>query len=1033
MKNSRKSIVIAFFSVALSMVLSACSFNNPSPKIDKRIYSLQTEDDGDFGVVDYGKSKVLTFTFTNNTSSSVSSVPVLENSSAFKIMVSYKCAVIEPGSSCMVRVAFSTASLLEGTYEDVLTVADKTLNLKAVVPGTGELKYKLLVNASENLTLNPLSGLNIKVLNVQVKNDSPFLGQKSSLSVSNNKFVKTTGCENVQLRPGKSCFVRVIVKGENINSSLENVFSFDQQSWPMTLPTENVVYERNMAPMDFSVVLGDFHEEGEKKYQVLQIKNLGQGAGSLTSSEITLPSSMKVTSNNCLNVAKGRTCFIRILYENPDQSKDQYDNVVDLGEGQINLIVNQVNKESDLSSIELTGPSEVKQSDCSLIEVTLKDQNNSDFIFSQSIALTSTVQVYSDNACVTPAGLSTAPFSSWASGYVKLAPGTHEIKISKASVEKSLSVISYAPVQISPATSDQVVNSSATFTGTSGKPPYVFTSNVGSVVGNVFTAPASGSSASVKVTDALGQEAIAVVTLHPGLALNTSACSGNLLSSSVCNITSTGGFGSRTYSVNQGSISPTGQLTLACNGANASQQITVTDSLGNAVSSTLTVTCVMPTCRDILDSGYGPTTGVYWIDPDGATGLAPFQIVCEQDTDGGGWDVIQLRNSSSMSFEQGWVNYWNGFGTVSLSGNYWVGNYRLNKLAPEDYNTPREIYIKYRNTSNVEYFQRHPKFAVKDASDIFRMSVSGLFTGNTIADGMSYHTGYRFSTFDSDYDVSTENCASQYRAGWWYGACHTGNINGVYGLNSDAGFIWLSGTSKILLNRSTLMVRKPIHDYPRSCVEAIAQGATNLEGNTGDGFFMIDPDGRNVGMPSAAVYCDIAGGGWMLINDKFPVSKTQTGCNSGNGLIDANGYWRLSANQNGGTSSTHGGCGVSLRTSLKFSQLKVTNSSFTANANCGSVNFPDAILSIVKDFDGPVKDYEALDEYYPGWNYISLDAGKNPNPVVSSSSWNQSSTPSLANGTFLQTITLDNYYIHMGVGAFTGCLNRPVSARIWVK
>lgn len=45
---------------------------------------------------------------------------------------------------------------------------------------------------------------------------------------------------------------------------------------------------------------------------------------------------------------------------------------------------------------------------------------------------------------------------------------------------------------------------------------------------------------------------------------------------------------------------------------------------------------------------------------------------------------------------------------------------------------------------------------------------------------MTYSSGSMFSTYDADHDDSPSSCAETYHGAWWYNACHSCNLNGVY-------------------------------------------------------------------------------------------------------------------------------------------------------------------------------------------------------------------------------------------------------------
>ena len=59
-------------------------------------------------------------------------------------------------------------------------------------------------------------------------------------------------------------------------------------------------------------------------------------------------------------------------------------------------------------------------------------------------------------------------------------------------------------------------------------------------------------------------------------------------------------------------------------------------------------------------------------------------MVCDQDTDGGGWTVVLYRdyveNVARQNFDQKAGKYINGFGTVSQQGEHWIGLETLHQL-----------------------------------------------------------------------------------------------------------------------------------------------------------------------------------------------------------------------------------------------------------------------------------------------------------------------------------------------------------------
>ena len=76
------------------------------------------------------------------------------------------------------------------------------------------------------------------------------------------------------------------------------------------------------------------------------------------------------------------------------------------------------------------------------------------------------------------------------------------------------------------------------------------------------------------------------------------------------------------------------------------------------------------------------------------------------------------------------------------------------------------------------YYAEYSQFAVGDSTIDYKMTVLG-FSGN-VTDQLSYHSGQMFTTYDQDHDKIGDNCAVEYRGGWWYNRCHWVNLNGEY-------------------------------------------------------------------------------------------------------------------------------------------------------------------------------------------------------------------------------------------------------------
>jgi cysteine-rich repeat protein len=184
--------------------------------------------------------------------------------------------------------------------------------------------------------------------------------------------------------------------------------------------------------------------------------------------------------------------------------------------------------------------------------------------------------------------------------------------------------------------------------------------------------------------------------------------------------------------------------------------------------------------------------------------MDPYEVYCDQTTDGGGWLVFQRRTSSS-DFYRTWSEYAAGFG--SLSGNFWLGNERIHAFTSR-FPSALRVDMTYNGQSS---YAAYSSFSVASAANKYNMLVNG-FSG-TAGDSLSGHTGYSFSTWDNDNDASSVNCAATYAGAWWYSGCHTSNLNGLWGSTGYAtGLTWLTLTGYYAsVSSSAMKVRETIN------------------------------------------------------------------------------------------------------------------------------------------------------------------------------------------------------------------------------
>ena len=151
-------------------------------------------------------------------------------------------------------------------------------------------------------------------------------------------------------------------------------------------------------------------------------------------------------------------------------------------------------------------------------------------------------------------------------------------------------------------------------------------------------------------------------------------------------------------------------------------------------------------------------------------------VYCDQETDGGGWIVIQRRQDGSVNFRGTWTQYKSGF--RSIIGEFYLGNDNIHTFTSGN-KLGYELRIELEDFIGIKKYAKYKSFKIADENNKYRLSISGY--SGTAGDSMGDHNNRYFSTFYRDNDNDSGNCALLYQGGWWYNRCFRANLNGQYG------------------------------------------------------------------------------------------------------------------------------------------------------------------------------------------------------------------------------------------------------------
>ena len=142
--------------------------------------------------------------------------------------------------------------------------------------------------------------------------------------------------------------------------------------------------------------------------------------------------------------------------------------------------------------------------------------------------------------------------------------------------------------------------------------------------------------------------------------------------------------------------------------------------------------------------------------------------------------LIQQHVNGSDVFNRSWEEYKVGFNDTR--GNCWLGNEQLHQLTVNGRYKVR-FDLQRRDTNGTWYYAEYSRFAVLSEATNYTLLVSG-YSGNAGEDGLSYHNGMMFTTYDRDNDpwinsAYNNNCAVAFGGGSWYKTCAAASFNAV--------------------------------------------------------------------------------------------------------------------------------------------------------------------------------------------------------------------------------------------------------------
>lgn len=455
----------AIYLVLLTFLLGSCTPNQgkDGPNYQKQT-SLETAEDGDFGLVGFKQMALKSILVKNNSSSNSSPSISISGSHASEFQIAYQlgCGEIQPLKNCLLKLVFSGLNKTPGVYSAVLNVGSLQIPLTATIDTLPNVVYEIRANnllvSGVSTDLGSLVGSAGKIITIKVANVSGRTGQVSSLSVDNSAFsIIQNQCLNLALKPGQSCVARLYIQGSNDESILSTNLSFDGVDKEIALT--NSLDTRSSNLVVENVVEENYYDLSTNKIINLKLKNLGDSVGTLN---LSLPPGYELVFNGCNNIGRNEYCLVKMIYHSSELStKGNYVSLMTVDKSEVELVNNLVNRLSELTSIVGNNDALALIGSCVAVPISLKDHLNTDYISSQDTVLLVSDSLYNDPNCTQ--SISSVVIEKFTSSKIvylkKETPIDLELSLSKDSVvqNRNINFLPY-PVNCSEAISNGLGN-----------------------------------------------------------------------------------------------------------------------------------------------------------------------------------------------------------------------------------------------------------------------------------------------------------------------------------------------------------------------------------------------------------------------------------------------------------------------------------------------------------------------------------------------------------------------------------------------